>query len=149
MAADSTSAIPKIVTVRKKDIIFSLFPIISIAFSARIPSPIATPKPAKPIAIPIPRKASFENDSWPKIVKATTKPYIAADSTSAINKTMKVIILPFASGFLSIADIAPAINFPSPIPAPRPVRPIAKPTPIEAVKEIASVESVLNATIKP
>jgi hypothetical protein len=54
ITADSTSAIHKIVTVRKKFVISFFFPITSIALFARIHCPIATQSHERPTANPGP-----------------------------------------------------------------------------------------------
>ncbi|MDF1682309.1 MAG: hypothetical protein P1U46_00605 [Patescibacteria group bacterium] len=82
-------------------------------------------------------------------MKDITKPYIAADSTSATNKTIKVISLAFNLGFLDIAVTAQAISFHSQIQAHKPASQIASHAQILAVIVISSIPIILNATIRP
>jgi hypothetical protein len=62
---------------------------------------------------------------------------------------MKVMIFHFNSGFLSIAQIAPAISFHSQIQAQSHAKPIARPAPIDAVRLKVSEPRIWNAIIKP
>jgi hypothetical protein len=59
---------------------------------------------------------------------------------------MKDMILPFDSGDLLIASIAPLISNPSPRPAPRPAKPIANPA-ATAAAAAPSNDRILNETI--
>jgi len=88
IAADSTSAIPKIVTVKKNQIIDSCFDITSIDFSANIHSQILTHNQASQTANHIPINASFVKSVSQSILNAITNQYIAADSTNATNNTI-------------------------------------------------------------
>jgi len=147
IAADSINATHSIEIVKKNEIILGFFHITSSDFSDIYHLPIATHTHANQIAnhahIAILGSTSAHNSTT---LNAIIKPYIAVTSTKATNNTINVIILPFISGFLSIAFNAQAINCHSPTHAHNPANQIANHAQI-AANPVPSKASIWNATI--